>query len=477
MFRTVVLSAALVAALVASASADETAAERYYKARIAKVEKQAAMRLWDAAEKARGASLFKFAREEARRVLDLDPDNAKARAFLGYVKKDAGWEIDLAQSGKLPTENVQTTNGPRLVDAEPAWRTLAAKADLDVAAIYASFGDECAAKSYRAEAETAYGKALALDPESPSAHRGLGHVKLAEGLWLPSADARAFEAARIARPVDAASYYDQLFETKLNKAESAHFRVECDFDQKAIAGYLDACEKTYAAYLVDMGLPSDTDVFAKPRVFCVMSADAQWDKWVNRIVQYGNQGFYRGLMCHLARDRGVCGVRNFEGATDEKRRDRLMHQSAHFMNYALFDVPDGCWVDDAIAYRYPILLTGTSYAFCLAPRKEDYAKTGAEPNWSDPTQWKAMLKEMVAKKDDAELRLIVTKRSYDLPIVASIKAWSVVDLLLKRDRKAFVAMLRETKDTKDFVTLLETRFGKSVEAIDDEWRKWVLATY
>jgi len=471
------LAAALVVAFAASAPADESQGERFYKARLAKIEKQAAARLWDAAEKARGVSLFRFAREEARRVLELDPDNAKARAFLGYVKKDASWEIDLAQSGKIPTENVQATNGPRLADAEPVWRTIAAKADLDVAAMYASFGDECASKGFRTEARTAFDKALAIDSESAAAHVGLGHVKLAQGLWIPAESDRALQAARTVLVVDAASYYDQLFETKLNKAETAHFHVESAFDQTAIAGYLDSCERTYAAYLADLGLPCDTDVFTKPRIFCVLSADAQWDRWVNRIVQYGNQGFYRNLMCHLARDRGVCGVRNFEGATDEKRRDRLMHQTGHFMNYALWDVPDGCWLDDAIAYRYPLFLTGTTYAFCLAARKEDYARTGAEPNWSDPTQWKAMLKEMVAKKDDAELRLIVGKRSYDLPIVDSIKGWSVVEFLLRRDRAAFVAMLREVKETKDYATLLETRFGKSVEIVDDEWRKWVLATY
>src|SRR6185369_3646646 len=88
------LAAALVVAVAASAPADESPGERFYKARLAKVEKLAAARLWDAASSARGVSLFRFARETARRVLELDPDNAKARAFLGYVKKEAGWEID-----------------------------------------------------------------------------------------------------------------------------------------------------------------------------------------------------------------------------------------------------------------------------------------------------------------------------------------------------------------------------------------------
>ncbi len=477
MSRLRLLAFASAAAIAVSALADDTPGERYWKLRLPKVERAAAARLWEAAEKARAASLFRFAREEARRVLDLDADNAKARAFLGYVKRGDAWEVDLAQSGKTPTENAQTPVGPKLADAESAWRTLAAKADLDVAAMYVSLGDECAAHSFRVEADEAYRKALAIDADDAAAHKGLGETKIADGLWISPDANRAIVESRIVRTVVEADRYDDLLGGKLNKAETAHFRVESPHDQKEIAAYLDGCEQVYGAYLADLGLGPDTDVFTKPRLYCVLETDAQWDAWVNHVVQYGHQGFYRNLMCHLARDRGVCAVRNFPGATDEKRKDRLMHESVHFMNYALWDVPDGCWLDDALAYRYPILLSGTSSSFCLAPHKEDYGKSGADRDWSDPSMWRQMLKEMVAKKDDAELRLVVTRSAYELPIVASVKAWSVVDFLLRRDRAAFVAMLRDLKGAKSFADVLETRYGKSVEALDDEWRRWVAATY
>jgi tetratricopeptide (TPR) repeat protein len=470
-------AAALVVALAAAAPAEESAAERYFNQRLSKVEKQAAARLWEAAEKARGVSLFRFAREEARRVLELDPDNLKARTFLGYIRRGESWEIDLSQSGKLPTDNRETPTGPRLTDSEPAWRALAAKADLDVAAMFAAFGDECAAKGYRAQAESAYARALAIDPTSATARRGLGHVKLAEGLWIQPDAHRAFEAARTVRPVDGGSRWDDLFGEKFNKAESKHFHVESPHSPERVASYLDSCERAYAAYHADLGLDAFTDAFEKRRVFCVLENDAQWDRWVNRIVSSARQGFYRALQCHLARDRGACAVRNFEGMTAEQRHDRLMHESVHWLNYAHFELPEGVWVDDALAYRYPILLKGTTYAVCLAPRKEDYAKTEPPRDWTNPAGWKALLKDMVAKGDDAALRMIVAKSAFDLPIVASIKAWSVVDYLLARDRAGFVAMCYEMKDSRDFVTLLETRFGKAVETIDDDWRKWVLSTF
>ena len=191
----------------------------------------------------------------------------------------------------------------------------------------------------------------------------------------------------------------------------------------------------------------------------------------------GNPGFYRGLACHWARDSWTCAVRNYEGATELTRRDRLAHESAHMMSLALWSMPDGCWLDEALAHRCAVLSQGTTASYCVAPRREDYASAGATIEWTDQSQWRARLREIVAKNDDMALRKIVSKSAYELPLYASIKAWSVVDLLMRRDRAAFVAMLKDVAAEKSLPALLETRFGKDVETLDAEWRKWVMETY
>jgi len=345
-----------------------------------------------------------------------------------------------------------------------------------VASMYAALGDECAARGYRAESEAAYGKSLELDRDNAVAHRGLGHVKFGEGLWLLGDADRAFAAARIARPIDEASRYEEILGDKLLKAESGHFRVESPHTQALIAGCLDASERVYAAYLADFGVDPRTKVFPMTPLFCVLETDAQWDRWINRMTR-GNPGFWRPLTCHWARDRWACAVRNYEGSNDATRRDRVAHEAVHMLNLALWDMADGSWLDDALAYRYCVITGGTTYAFCLSPRKEGYANSMSERNWMEASQWKSLLKEAVGKGDDPSLRVIVNKRSYDLPLFASVKAWSVVDFLMRRDRAAFIALVREQKGEKDPIGLLETRFGKDVESLDDAWRKWVTETY
>ena len=68
-----------------------------------------AAKLWAAAEDARRVQLFEWARREARRVLDLDPDHKGARAFLGFVKKDASWVEDAELAAKWPATNFAGT--------------------------------------------------------------------------------------------------------------------------------------------------------------------------------------------------------------------------------------------------------------------------------------------------------------------------------------------------------------------------------
>ena len=471
------LVAAVLAAVAALAVGEETQGARYYQMRLAKVGKAAAARLWEAAEKARRESLFRFARSQAQRVLELDSDHRQARTLLGYVKRDEAWEIELGASARIPAENETPPGGAKLADAETAWRLgPAVRADADVASLYAALGDECATKGFRVESEAAYGKALELDRDNAVAHRGLGHVRFGEGLWLLAEANRAFAAARVARPLDEPSRYDEMFGEKLVKAESGHFRVESPHAQAVLAGYLESCERVFAAYLCDFGVDPHTKAFPMTPLFCVIDTDTQWDRWINRMTQ-GNPGFWRPRTCHWARDRWACAVRNHDGATDATRRDRLAHEAVHMLNLALWDMADGSWLDDALAYRYCLLTEGATYSFCLAPRKAGYANSMSERNWMEPSQWKALLKEAVGKGDDPSLRLIVNKRSYDLPLFASVKAWSMVDFLMRRDRAAFIALVREQKGEQDPIGLLETRFGKDVESLDDAWRKWVTETY
>ena len=475
------LAAGLLLAAAAGALCDDGPNQKLVQQRTAKLSKSAAAILWDAADRARAAGLFRYAREEAARVLEMDPDHRVARAFLGYVKRPEGWVVDSEARAKLPSENQPPPNGAmKLLDAEVAWRRVyALRADAAVAALYAALGDEWATKGLRAEADEAFGRALALDADNAAAHAGLGHVKLSETIWLTKDAKRALDAASVAAPVAEASRWEEIVGSPMSKAESGHFRAESPFGPASVEKSLAAAERTYAAYLADLGLAPGTQALPEvPKaVFCLVQSDEQWNRWIDRLANL-NKEFSRKLALHWSPERFAVAVRNLPDATDATRCDRVRHQTAHLLDRALWSMPLGFWLDEALSYRYAVELGGSTSHYCIALRKGEYGGSAADGAvWLDASQWKALLKDMVGRNDDLPLRQIVMKNAFDLPLHASVKAWSVTDFLLRRDRAAFLGMLREIKDCKDLLGLLETRFGRNVEALDDEWRRWVLERY
>src|SRR6185295_13713988 len=119
--------------------------------------------------------------------------------------------------------------------------------------------------------------------------------------------------------------------------ESGHFRVESPNAEPVLAGYLDSCERAYAAYFADFDLDAGAATsFPRTPVFLVVEDPDHWDRWINRMVRSEKQGFFRALTCQWSRDeRWACALRNHEGDSDAKRRDRLAHQSVHMLNFAL----------------------------------------------------------------------------------------------------------------------------------------------
>jgi hypothetical protein len=470
------VAAAVLLLAAAFAIADDDGATKLWQSKVAKLGKTAAARLWEAAEVAKRQGLFHFARDEAARVVEFDPEHRPARALLGYVRKEMGWVMDPDLWAKTPGEN-QLPPGTmgKLADVERTWKAnVAARADADVAAMWAALGDECVAKGIAAGTKAAYEKALALDPGNAAARKGLGFFKFGDGLWMSKEAKLTYDADRIPTPVSGMSRWEEIVGATMVKAESEHFHAETPFPGDSVAKYLDAGERANAAILADLGLPPDTKTFPQKAVLCVLSDDKQWDLWINKVVR-GNQGFLRGLAVNWAQDRGAVAVRNSEGSTEETRCDRIIHQTIHLVNASLWSIPDGCWVGEALAYRYPVILTGTTTHYCVGMTKDDYGSSGNERSWLDASAWKDLLRESVTKGDDKALRAIVSKSAYQLPLACSIKAWSVCGWLIAKDRAAFVAMLGDVKGATNLVSILENRFGKPVEQLDDEWRQWVLA--
>ena len=187
----------------------------------------------------------------------------------------------------------------------------------------------------RPRPRTAWRSILARD--NAVAHRGLGHVRFGEGAVAP-----ARVGPRLCGCADRASHrraepLRRDVRREAQKAESGHFRVESPYSQESIAGYLIVRARVRGVPLRvrrrtgAKGVPAFTPPSACSRPTRNGTAGSTASRRANRVLASAHVS--------LLRDCWACAVRNYEGATDAMRRDRLAHFShPHAQLRVLYEV-------------------------------------------------------------------------------------------------------------------------------------------
>lgn len=491
----VLASAALVATLLAgtrtSVAAPEdappagpsapTAAVDFYAERAADVARSAAQKLWNAVEDARRTQLFECARREARRVLDLDPDHKGARALLGFERRDSGWVEDPAAAAKAPRVNFPDRAPPpeQVATVERRWwKDVLPAARSAAAAVWTALGEECVRRTDKGGADKAFGRAITLDPDQDRARRGLGHARW-QKVWMTEQQYRRVQAACRGAAVDEEGPVDKAFGVKLEKVRTAHFQVESRIPADRLLAIATALETAYAVHMVEIGRDPTESVFPAPVRMVLCETDRDWDSWVNGFV-VRNREFYRGLD-GVWGDGWQYGMKRPEDGTDETRRDHLVHRVVHAVDSFALGIHWPHWTDESLAHLTTIRVQGMTRTWCLAPSRSEYQKLKrpgeGKAGWVDEDEWRRTVRSAAAARDDVPLRTLVLQPFPELGFGAVMKGWSVLDSWRATDPESFRAFLALVRRAKDPAATIERHFGKDLETLDEDWRRYVLRTY
>lgn len=461
----------------------------YYESQAKKLLKSAGNKVWECAEDAKRSGFHQFAMEQAERALTFDPDQKEAREHLRYVKgKDGRWVRDEEawNSPGVPKQNTRASSQGGAQESEENFQKRIAKweeesltkADKFVAARYADLGDDCAARGYADQAKKGWEASIRLDKDNAKARKGLGFKKLGK-VWLTAKQEKARQDAAKGEVLKEESEWDAFFGTKLNKAQSVHFRIESPYPADELVGYLAALETAYAYYLSDFGMDPTQDVFGGARMrFVVMQTDAEWNKFVDA---YGgaDKEFTRQLS-GTGDGNLLHGIASKAGSTPVGRQDHLLHSAVHALNRYVWKIRDTAWLDEGLTYYYTLKVQETTATHCVSLRKGNYAKPGNEggiKEWGDVDNWKPKIKELVQAKNDAPLRTLVNQRITELQFDATVKAWCVATWLMDLDRDRFIDVVRQIGDGAKSEDVLQSFYEKGLEELDDAFRKHVLKTY
>lgn len=460
---------------------------RFFDARIAAVAKSCGDKLWEVASSAKGQGLHQFAQETAEIVVtDWLPDHPDARALLGHMKKGKEWVADpKASPAKQNTKNEKESQ-KSFDEKIRKWKEQRAKVSAFIASRLAAVGDECAAKGYREQSVKAAERALSLDKDCAPARKLLGYEKFG-AIWVTPAKAAALKRTTEGRWIEEQSDLEKALGAKLSKIETPHFRIEDDGAKEALPEAVRALETMYAYYLADVGRDPAEDVFGgRAMRICVVSAKPLWDKWVDGFSEAADKEWTKGSNTYKNYTSLRIGILRVETAEHVDTRDPMLHQAAHLMNHFVWKCARIAWIDEGLAYYYTVKLQETTRTSCLAKGTEGgYAEQGViggDKDWAVSERWKAYMKPLVQKKNDTELRKIMSIPLATLDLPSSVKAWGVISFLMDTRREKFIEFLTALKARKDPAAepqeeIFQKVFGTSIEAVDAEWRAFVLRAY
>lgn len=481
------LAGALLAPTPFAAADDGPAALQHFEQREAAVLKECGARMWDAADAARRQGIHQRAAETAERVIgEFDPDHKAARELLGWKKKGKEWVHDPSAAASRTNTKGEKESDAAFHQKVRKWEeTTLRKAEALVAVKYAQIGTECAAKGWPEQARKGWERALGADPQNAEARKGLGYDRLGDA-WVTRAKADAVRRAAEGRKVEGPSRLDQALKTTLHKVATPHFRIEDDAAPEALAEAARTLETLYAYYLADVGRDPTEDVFGgRVAELCVVSTKPRWDAWVDAVSNAKDKAWTKESNTSRDLSNLVAGTLRVETAEHVDTRDPLLHHAAHFMNHVVWKCEWNAWVSEGLAYYYTVKVQETTRTHCVARTDGGYAEgaaVGGNKDWTISELWKPFLKDVVAKKNDRELRAIMGTPLATLDLAASVKAWGVVSFLMDHEREKFLAFLAGVRDRRDTKAetpeaVFEKVFARSIEQVDKEWRAYAVRAY
>ena len=436
-----------------------------------------------AADSLRKEGLSQYARMLYGEAIEYFPNDKDARKALGFVRKGREWVLDPDEAKKLPESNSR----PQGISedlfkqlSKEKYDKLKEKADLYAGRKYAGLGKWCEKEGLADQAKKAYEKAVLLDSGNETARTGLGYEKVGDE-WLTPKQIQARREAKEGKLVEDTSRFEGPLGIKLNKMESAHFRIETVFSVEALKDYVKNCETVYAYFLRDVGESEIKDVWEGRKAFAlVLGSREQWHRYVDLFGGGDARQKEFTKQCSGSRgDPNLFGVQwEGEEGSHASTVDGLVHKTTHMLVYHYWKLTDQAWLHEGFAYYYTVKVLESTHQHCVA--LGDYnSPSGGMKDWGQSQNWKELVKKDVVTVADPDLRMFYGLQTKDLKYNSSVKAWSMISWLFDKHREKFIEWLKAVgHNGVDEEQAFKDVFGwDSFEAVDNAWREFVRENY
>jgi hypothetical protein len=389
------------------------------------------------------------------RVLETDPQNARARKALGHVKVGGRWMTpeEKAEAEAKAAEAEMLAKG--LVRHDGRWVTPEEKAALE--------------KGLRKD-----GDDWVTEDEW---HRRRGERKV-DGKWV-----RVGEAEGQAR----AAALSAALATPVAHLWAPHVDVFHEIAPADAQAVLDAAERAHAA-VVSLLAPGETEPLRDQRV---------------QVLLFDKATPYARFAEHFAKEQGIHAMPGFEAwaKTSSRQKSFWWTDPVAVTAHTLFPNPakvlasgvvhnlalvllnrhrfayrwNSTWLQEGFAYHVELATLGYSDSYTVG---RGGAEVGDPAPWQDAKAWRGALREALGAGKTAPMPRLAEATLDRVGLVELVKAWSVVDLLVALDRAKFKAFVDGTKARgKSEEDALREAYGLDYEGLEARWRAYVAAGF
>ena len=420
--------------------------------------------------------MHRWARDEYRKAIALNPDHESARKKLGYARTDEGWEID-------PEARPEIENKKKGDEAAKVKMQYDKRVDgfgKTMARQWADLANFCDSNQLKAEGEAAWKKAVEYDPGHSEARKKLGYTRVGkDGPWLSKFEAAfrkeakdGIKKAKAGQPFKEETQVEKDLGFKNEARQSEHFLIEAPGrDQEWLKQCVMHSEHAYVMF--HKLFNQKEELFQQPFNIVAVRDKAAHEAYVDK---YNMGDSVRREF--MKKGSGTIGFPRSETTLGQNPdiHDFAIHVTIQMLSEHLIG-GDRHWLHEGLAYHFTKTMLGTALCHCT-----DLAGTGGggEKNYQNPEDWPLVLRTWVREsKDPNILEVFKCHHLSELSGAETVKAWSLVDFLVTEHRERFIDFLSKIRGQRmdDDEKTLKDVFGWTLEDFDLRWRTYAKSSY
>ncbi len=392
------------------------------------------------------------------RIVELKPKDAKAHKLLGHEKVDGEWMTADEKEAYLLAQHEEAMRAKGLVLHEGRWVTPEERNAIQEGLV--KDGDE-----YVTEAEY---------------HRRRGE-QWVDGAWVKvgEKEGQAWGEAILAGS-----------RVRLRYTWAPNFDLYTDMEPEAAAQIIDAAEGCLRVLRATLRpapeeMPSGVEGRIRLHVFNKLPAYARFTKFYDQEVKCDEivKGWGRSAAKQHAwwwvQPIGCVGAYKFPNTTRTVVSNAVHHAAMIQLTQYRFNYRfPAQWLLEGFAYYLEMEAMGYSDTFSVSRGGSAAAAESGKPAWLDSSKWQLALRGAVAEGRDPPMKRLARMSQDQLGYPELVKAWSVVDFMIRLDRAKFEAFIDATKDVENTVDdALKATYGMSWTQLDGAWRAFVSANF